>query len=63
MEWLYKTFVWIGQITRSDDADLELKLNQLGADGWELINIIPQVEGRETELDVRFNVFVLKKPK
>lgn len=39
--WGYKVHIIEGQII--DGSELEKSLNEFGCDGWELVNIIPQI--------------------
>jgi hypothetical protein len=52
---------------RDKEPDLKLKLNQLGAEGWELISITPQNAGGSAGGTggawVECNILVFKKPK
>jgi hypothetical protein len=49
------------------ENDFLLKLNQQGANGWDLVNIVPQVEGGFGngcgQVRVACNILVFKKPK
>ena len=43
MAWEYKTLILPGGIESDNEVSLEEQLNKLGNQGWELINIIPQI--------------------
>lgn len=43
MIWEYKTLVLLNEIGIDNAESLEQKLNELGEQGWELVNIIPQI--------------------
>ncbi|WP_106494642.1 DUF4177 domain-containing protein [Lentibacillus sp. Marseille-P4043] len=59
--WEYIVEPWKYAITGVDSPELEEKLNSLGQEGWELINIIPQVGGMGNTVSVDFNHLVFKR--
>ncbi|NBJ69393.1 MULTISPECIES: DUF4177 domain-containing protein [Clostridia] len=60
--WEYAVETWTLGITSADREELEDKLNEYGKQGWELVNIIPQVgEGSSGRISVNFNQIVFKR--
>lgn len=58
MKWEYKTVIISGNIRTGKQSKLEEVLNKQGEEGWELVNIIPQV-GSDTDCsygDVDINI-------
>lgn len=41
MTWEYKTLIWDGEINSNEE--FENQLNEYGDQGWELINVVPQI--------------------
>lgn len=62
-QWEYHVEPWNRMITAADDLTLERKLNGLGREGWELVNIIPQISGFEGSISVEFNQLIFKRKK
>ncbi|GAA0440529.1 MAG: DUF4177 domain-containing protein [Bacillota bacterium] len=60
-KWEYAVETWTLGITSADCEELEEKLNKFGNEGWELVNIIPQVGGFGGEVSVNFNQIVFKR--
>ena len=77
MTWEYKILVLPDEIESDGEKPLEKQLNELGSQGWELINIIPQIASNSDtsygDLDINItccenvyvstNVCVFKKSK
>ena len=61
--WEYKVFGWNGGMCTNDDRNLQNILNEYGSEGWELVNIIPQVSGDSEDVRTEFNIFVYKREK
>ena len=71
----YKVKVLKGDINPGCETDLENILNEEGTDGWELVNIIPQIGSSYTEtignevsvqyvskeVETNFNILIFKK--
>ncbi len=61
--WEYFVKTWDGAIVANDDLELQNMLNSYGFEGWELVNIIPQVGGSHGEVTVDFNQLIFKRIK
>lgn len=73
--WEYKLIVSRGEISEKNQNKLNEQLNKLGQEGWELVNIIPQISSDmdfatgDVDIDISCcrdvyvgkNVFVFKK--
>lgn len=62
-QWEYLVKPWRGAITEVDDVELQAILNDYGAEGWELVNIIPQIGGFQHQTTVDFNQLIFKRIK
>ncbi|MEN2767861.1 DUF4177 domain-containing protein [Ornithinibacillus xuwenensis] len=60
-KWEYAVETWTLAITSADRQEFEEKLNDFGKEGWELVNIIPQVGGMGGTTSVEFNQLVFKR--
>jgi len=60
MRWMYKVWVLNDEIYPANAHDLELVLNKLGAEKWELISVLPQIKGEEGETKTQCNAFIFK---
>lgn len=61
--WEYHVETLNGVITSSNNHTLQTLLNRKGAEGWELVNIIPQIGSKYGESTVDFNQLVFKRVK
>lgn len=59
--WEYAVETWTLGITSADREELEEMLNEYGKEGWELVNIIPQVGSRGLDVAIEFNQIVFKR--
>lgn len=60
-KWEYHVEPMNGMITTAGAIRLNELLDSLGNEGWELVNIIPQVSGDETYTSVEFNHMIFKR--
>lgn len=59
--WAYKVWVLNDEMCPADEVDLQRKLIGFGENGWELVNVIPQVSGDNGDVKTGNNVFIFKK--
>jgi hypothetical protein len=63
-KWEYKVIGIDSIIEASDDSNLENKLNLLGEEGWELVEILDQVNSSwGSQPRVEYNLILLKREK
>ncbi|SHG18317.1 DUF4177 domain-containing protein [Ornithinibacillus halophilus] len=60
-KWEFAVETWSLGITSADREEFEAKLNEYGRNGWDLVNVIPQVGGRGLEVSVEFNQLIFKR--
>ncbi|MRH43342.1 DUF4177 domain-containing protein [Aquibacillus halophilus] len=61
IQWEYHVMTWNGQIIEREALDLESQLNALGQEGWELINVVPQIAGFNGDVTTDFNQLIFKR--
>ncbi|NWO13820.1 DUF4177 domain-containing protein [Virgibacillus sp.] len=59
--WEYAVETWTLGITSADREEFEDKLNEYGKQGWELVNVIPQIGGSMGDISVNFNQIIFKR--
>lgn len=63
-KWEYKVIGLDNALESRQAADLEEQLNELGAQGWELVNVLDQVDSRwGHQPRVECNFIMLKREK
>lgn len=59
--WEYNVYYWQGRISADESKGIWKKLDEFGAEGWELVNVIPQVMGIQANMGVTGNVMIFKR--
>ncbi|WP_121640467.1 DUF4177 domain-containing protein [Virgibacillus sp. Bac330] len=53
--WEYAVETWTLGIDSADREEFEDKLNEYEKQGWELVNVFPQIGGSMRDISVNFN--------
>lgn len=66
-KWQYRVLHYNQNVIYNNDESMQGQLSDLGTEGWELVSVIPLVEGNGTEGDISIDTrefkFIFKREK